>query len=277
MTLPVDQLIRLALAEDLGLAGDITSIATIPPDHTSRVVMRARKPGVLSGASLARDVFLICDPELRVETVAMDGRDISAGEDLMMITGLTRPLLAAERVALNLIARFSGIATLTRRYVEAVAGTSTQIVCTRKTTPLWRAQEKAAVRHGGGVNHRFGLFDAVLIKDNHIAACGGDPVLALTRARATVGHMVTIEIEVDSLDQFRALLPHRPDIVLLDNFLLDDLAAAVILANGSVVLEASGGVTLESVRSVAQTGVNLISVGALTHSAPILDIGLDAV
>jgi nicotinate-nucleotide pyrophosphorylase (carboxylating) len=216
------------------------------------------------------------DPAARFEVLIGDRADAEAGAVLARVEGDARALLSAERVALNLLGRLSGVATLTRAYVRAVQGTRARIVCTRKTTPGLRALEKYAVRCGGGVNHRFGLDDAILIKDNHVAACGGVGP-ALERARAAAGHLMKIEIEVDSLDQLEQALPYRPDVIMLDNFALADLAEAVRRVGGAVVLEASGGVTLETVGAIARTGVDAISVGALTHSAPVLDIGLDAV
>ena len=235
-----------------------------------------RRAGVVSGLSCVRLAVFALDSAARIETVAADGDVVAPGTVLVRVTANARALLAAERVALNLLGRMSGVATLTAAYVVQTAGTRATIIDTRKTTPGLRALEKYAVRCGGGANHRFGLDDAVLIKDNHVAACGGVGV-ALERARARVGHMVKIEVEVDRLDQLREALEHRPDVIMLDNFSLDDLRAAVALTAGRVTLEASGGVDLSTVWAIAQTGVDLISVGALTHSAPVLDIGLDAV
>jgi nicotinate-nucleotide pyrophosphorylase (carboxylating) len=219
------------------------------------------------------------DPTARFEVLIPDGQDAEAGAVLAEVEADARALLSAERVALNLLGRLSGVASLTAQHVKAVEGTGARITCTRKTTPGLRALEKYAVRCGGGINHRYGLDDAILIKDNHIAACGG-VTKALQRARAAAGHLVKIEIEVDTLTQLDEALAaqqagHGPDVVLLDNFSLDDLRLAVIRAKRKVVLEASGGVTLETVRAIAETGVDVISSGALTHSAPALDIGLD--
>jgi nicotinate-nucleotide pyrophosphorylase (carboxylating) len=240
------------------------------------VVFAARQPGRIAGLDCARLAIAAMDPQARFETVTPDGADVEAGAVLARVEGGARALLSAERVALNLFGRLSGVATLTRAYVGAVQGTKARIVCTRKTTPGLRALEKYAVRCGGGVNHRFGLDDAILIKDNHVAACGGIAP-ALERARAAAGHLMKIEIEVDSLQQLDQALPFRPDVIMLDNFSLADLRQAVARVAGAVPLEASGGITLASVRAVAETGVDAISVGALTHSAPVLDIGLDAV
>jgi nicotinate-nucleotide pyrophosphorylase (carboxylating) len=270
----VDPIVRAALAEDLGRAGDITSQGCIPAEARMTARFVARKPGVLSGLACARLAFAALDPAVRFDAHAGDGEALTPGMPIATVSGPARVILAAERTALNLMGRLSGIATLTAAYVAQVAGTRARIIDTRKTTPLLRALEKYAVRCGGGANHRFGLDDAILIKDNHVAACGGVGE-AVRRARAHAGHMVKLEVEVDSLDQLGEALEAQPDIVMLDNFALSDLEQAVALAAGRVVLEASGGVTLESVRAIARTGVDLISVGAPTHSAPVLDIGLD--
>jgi nicotinate-nucleotide pyrophosphorylase (carboxylating) len=216
------------------------------------------------------------DPAARFEAVVADGQRVKGGEVLARVDGLARAVLSAERTALNLMGRLSGIATLTRAYVDAVDGTRARITDTRKTTPGLRMLEKYAVRCGGGVNHRFGLDDAILIKDNHIAACGGVGE-ALRRARAAAGHMTKVEVEVDSLAQLDEALRHDPDVIMLDNFGPAELARAVEVTAGRAVLEASGGVNLQTVRALAETGVDVISVGALTHSASVLDIGLDAV
>ena len=271
----VEPVIRLALTEDLGRAGDLTSLACVPPDARLRVSWTARQPGVLAGLACARLALHALAPDARFETLVEDGQRVGAGQALARADAPARAILSSERTGLNLMGRLSGIATLTRAYVEAVAGTGARITDTRKTTPGLRHLEKYAVRCGGGVHHRFGLDDAILIKDNHVAACGGVRP-ALERARAAAGHLVKIELEVDSLDQLREALPLAPDVIMLDNFSLEDLRAAVALAAGRVILEASGGVRLETVRGIAETGVQVISVGALTHSAPGLDIGLDA-
>lgn len=264
-----------ALAEDLGRAGDITGQACIDPDARLSVVWASRQDGRVSGLSCARLALAALDPTARFEVAAPDGSDVMPGAILARAEGNARAVLAAERTGLNLLGRLSGIATLTRSYVRLVEGTGATIVDTRKTTPGLRALEKYAVRCGGGVNHRFGLDDAILIKDNHVAACGGVGE-AVRRARAHAGHLVKVEVEVDGLDQLEEALKHGPDVVMLDNFSLDDLKTAVRLAKGRAVLEASGGVNLTTVRAIAETGVDVISVGALTHSAPVLDIGLDA-
>ena len=234
----------------------------------------ARKAGCIAGFDCARIAVRLLDPGATFDALVHDGADVEAGDVLARINGDARALLAAERTALNLLQRLSGVATLTRAFVHAVEGTRAKIVDTRKTTPGLRALEKHAVRCGGGVNHRFGLDDAILIKDNHIAVCGG-VARAVERARAAHGWLMKLEVEVDTLDQLREALAAKPDVVLLDNFSVEDLRTAVGLAAGKVALEASGGVTLATVRAIAETGVDAISVGALTHSAPALDIGLD--
>jgi len=271
----IDPIVRAALAEDLGRAGDITSQACIPPDARIEVAFVARKAGVVAGLACARLAMAALDPDGAFDLRAADGAAVKAGAVLATIDANARAVLAAERVALNLLCRLSGVATLTAAYVAQTAGTHARIIDTRKTTPGLRALEKYAVRCGGGANHRFGLDDAILIKDNHVAACGGVGA-ALRRVRERAGHMVKIEVEVDSLDQLREAFEHRPDVIMLDNFSLDDLRAAVGLAAGRTVLEASGGVDLTTVRAIALTGVDYISVGALTHSAAVFDIGLDA-
>lgn len=271
----VDQAVRAALSEDFGRAGDITSQATIPATAQARAVIAARKkPGVLAGLELARKAFELTDPSIRVEALAQDGDHFGPAAVLARIEGSARAVLSAERVALNFLGRLCGIATMTSHYAKAIAHTKAKICCTRKTTPGLRAFEKYAVRCGGGVNHRFGLDDAVLIKDNHIAVAGG-VVPALRAAKAFVGHLVKIEIEVDHLDQLREVLAEGADVVLLDNMSPAQLREAVAMIDGRMKAEASGGISLDSLREVAETGVDLISSGALTHSAPVLDLGLD--
>jgi len=238
-------------------------------------VFRARKAGIVAGLACVRLALAEMDPGGVFEAEAADGDHVAPGAVLARVEANARALLSAERIALNLLGRLSGIATLTGAYVAAVAGTRARVVDTRKTTPGLRALEKYAVRCGGGDNHRFGLDDAVLIKDNHVAAAGGVGA-ALARVRERIGHMVKIEVEIDGLDQLAEALAHGPDVIMLDNFSLADLATAVRLTDGRVVLEASGGVDLTTIGAIASTGVDLISVGALTHSAPVLDIGLDA-
>ncbi len=272
----IEPAVRAALIEDLGRAGDITTNATIPAEARARVVIAARKQGRVSGLDFARCAFQALDAGSVFTVQVPDGRDVSPGETIATIEAHTRALLSAERVALNFTGRLSGVATLTSAYVNCIVGTTATIVDTRKTTPGWRAFEKYAVRCGGGGNHRFGLDDAVLIKDNHVAAAGG-VAEAIKRARAHTGHMVKIEVEVDTLEQLCQALGANADIVLLDNMTPEMLREAVQINAGRATLEASGGVNLETVRGIAETGVDLISVGALTHSAACLDIGLDFV
>ncbi|MFN3668816.1 MAG: carboxylating nicotinate-nucleotide diphosphorylase [Brevundimonas sp.] len=271
----IEPVVRAALAEDLGRAGDVTSRACIPEGARMQAVFAARKAGVLAGIDCVRLAVLAMDPKASVDLRLRDGDAFEAGTVLAEVEADARAFLAAERTALNLIGRLCGVATLTRAYVEAVAGTTARIADTRKTTPGLRALEKHAVLCGGGVNHRFGLDDAILIKDNHVAVCGGVGE-AVRRARAAVGHLMKVEVEVDGLDQLDEALAAAPDVIMLDNFSVPMLREAVNRAAGRVALEASGGVSLETVRGIAQTGVDVISVGALTHSAPVLDIGLDA-
>ena len=268
-------IIEAALAEDLGRAGDITGQACIDADARLSVAFAARQDGRIAGLDCARLALSAMDPSATFEIVTPDGADAAPGAILARAEGNARAVLIAERTGLNLLGRLSGIATLTRAYVRLVEGTGATIVDTRKTTPGLRALEKYAVRCGGGTNHRFGLDDAILIKDNHVVACGGVGE-AVRRARAFAGHLVKVEVEVDGLDQLEDALRHGPDVVMLDNFSLDDLKTAVGLSRGRALLEASGGVNLSTVRAIAETGVEVISVGALTHSAPVLDIGLDA-
>ncbi|WP_183254825.1 carboxylating nicotinate-nucleotide diphosphorylase [Brevundimonas basaltis] len=274
----IEPVVRMALAEDLGRAGDLTGQACIPEGARMRAVFAARRPGVLGGVDCVRLALLALDPAATIELKARDGAAFEAGAALVEAEADARAFLAAERTALNLLGRLCGVATLTRAYVGAVEGTGARIADTRKTTPGLRALEKHAVACGGGVNHRFGLDDAILIKDNHVAVCGGVGP-AIRRARAAAGHLVKIEIEVDGLDQLDEALVERPDVVMLDNFSVGMLREAVARVKASSFaprIEASGGVSLDTVRAMAETGVDVISVGALTHSAPSLDIGLDA-
>jgi nicotinate-nucleotide pyrophosphorylase (carboxylating) len=278
-TLPdilIEPVVRLALAEDLGRAGDVTAKACIPEGARMRAVFAARKPGVLAGIDCVRLAVLAMDLAARVDLKLRDGEAFEAGAVLAEVEADARAFLSAERTALNLLGRLCGIATLTRAYVDAVAGTTARIADTRKTTPGLRALEKHAVLCGGGLNHRFGLDDAILIKDNHVAVCGGVGE-AVRRAKAAACHLMKVEVEVDGLDQLDEALAERPDVIMLDNFSLADLREAVSRVAGAVTLEASGGVNLDTVRAIAETGVDVISVGALTHSAASLDIGLDAV
>jgi nicotinate-nucleotide pyrophosphorylase (carboxylating) len=271
----LEPIVRLALQEDLGAAGDVTTQAMIDSETRGRWALRARKDGVIAGLDAAALTARLIDPDIHFNIVKHDGQHVSAGETIVEIEGLARSVLMAERTMLNFVGRLSGVATLTRAYVEAVSATTAKIVCTRKTTPGLRALEKRAVRLGGGGPHRYGLNDAILIKDNHIAAVGG-VAAAMARAKAYGGHLMPIEIEVDSLRQLEEALGLAPNVILLDNFALGDLKAAVDRVAGKVALEASGGVTLNTVAAIAQTGVDVISIGALTHSAPALDIALDA-
>ena len=271
----VERAVAEALAEDLGLAGDLTSQAVLPPDATAQAVMTAREAGVIAGLDLAAAAFRQIGDGVRFEAKVRDGDAVTPGTVMAAITGNARHVFSAERVALNFLNRLSGVASLTRRYVEAIEGTGARICDTRKTTPGHRAFEKFAVRCGGGANHRYGLDDAILIKDNHIAVAGGVRAV-LERARTHVGHLVKIEIEVDTLDQLRDVLDTSlADVVLLDNMDNATLREAVKLAQGRVVLEASGGVTLDSIAGIAATGVDYVSSGALTHSAPNFDVALD--
>lgn len=270
----IEPIIRVALAEDLGRAGDITTDSIIPADAVATARLAARKDGRLAGLEVALTAFRTLDPAVEVSIGRADGDDLSPGDTIATLTGRARALLTAERTALNLMGRLSGIATATRSLVRAVEGTRARIVCTRKTTPGLRVLEKHAVLLGGGFNHRFGLDDAVLIKDNHIAVAGGVRA-AVERVRASIGHMVKVEVEVDTLAQLEELLTLPVDVVLLDNMDPDTLRRAVAMVDGRMLTEASGNVTLTTVRPIAEAGVDMISVGWLTHSAPNLDIGLD--
>ena len=270
----VTHAVEAALLEDLGLTGDITTNATVSASANVTAVFAARAPGIISGLEIARETFRLLDPSVSLKALVSDGDPVKAKAIFAKVSGNARAILTGERVALNFMGRMSGIATLTRRYVDAIAGTNAHIADTRKTTPGLRAFEKYAVRCGGGHNHRTGLFDAILIKDNHIVAAGGIKA-AIEAARAHAGHMVKIEVEVDTLEQLSEVLAHKVDAVLLDNMTPDTLRKAVAMVAGRAITEASGGVNLETVRAIAQTGVDLISVGALTHSASVLDLGLD--
>ena len=273
--LEIDDAVTRALAEDLGRAGDVTSIATVPVGTQSRTVLVARKAGTIAGLPLVAATFRRLSPAIEITPFARDGAAVEAKTTLMKIDGDARAVLSAERVALNFLGHLSGIATLTAAFVRKVGSGAIRICCTRKTTPGLRALEKYAVRCGGGFNHRFGLDDAILIKDNHIAVAGGIRAV-LERARASAGHLVKIEIEVDSLDQLREVLDcGLADVVLLDNFDVGSMRQAVGMVAGRLVVEASGGITLDSIAAVAATGVDYASSGALTHSAPALDVGLD--
>ena len=273
--LAIEEAVQRALDEDLGRAGDVTSVATIPETTMAHAIMVARQSGVIAGLPLAVAIFQKLSPDINIQAHVRDGATVAAGVNVLTISGPARAVLAGERTALNFVGRLSGVATLTADYVRHTAGTNMRICCTRKTTPGLRALEKYAVRCGGGFNHRFGLDDAILIKDNHIAVAGGiKPVLE--RARAHIGHQVKVEIEVDTLSQLREVLDTGlADVVLLDNMDIATLTEAVALAKGRVVLEASGGVTQGSIANLAATGVDYASSGALTHSAPNFDVALD--
>ncbi|MDI3341428.1 MAG: carboxylating nicotinate-nucleotide diphosphorylase [Sphaerobacter sp.] len=272
----VRRIVQLALEEDLG-TGDVTTRATVPADLLARGYVLAKSPGVLSGLEAAAAVFHEVDPRVTFEPLAADGDRIVPGQHLARLAGPARSILSGERVALNFLQRLSGVATLTAQYVAAVAGTRARIIDTRKTTPGMRLLEKAAVRHGGGHNHRVGLSDGILIKDNHLAAIGGADRIAraVAAARAAAPHTLRVEVEVTSLDELDQALAAGADVILLDNMPVEAIAEAVRRTAGRALLEASGGITLATVRQVAETGVDLISVGALTHSAPALDISLE--
>ncbi len=274
MRLIIEPIIRAALLEDLGRAGDITSDAIVPRAAQVEAMIAARQPGVIAGLEAALLAFELVEPALRIERLREDGERVVRGDAIARIAGPARGVLAAERTALNLLSRMSGVATATRALADAIEGSSAKIVCTRKTTPGLRSLEKEAVRLGGGANHRFGLDDAMLIKDNHLALAGGVKP-ALERARAYAGHLVKIELEVDTLDQLAQALEVGVDAVLLDNMNPDTLRRAVLMVDGRAVTEASGRISPETVAAVAATGVDLISSGWITHSAPILDLGLD--
>jgi len=275
------QLIGLAIAEDMGLGGDITSQAVIPHRLKGKATFVARAVGVLSGTPIIQMVCNAIDPSLHLELQATDGSALQPQQPIAILAGSMRSILAVERTALNFLQRLSGIATQTSKYVEQVKDTKCQVLDTRKTTPGWRVLEKYAVRCGGGHNHRMGLFDAVMIKDNHLAGLRhhGTPLAeAVRQARAAVGHNVTVEVEVESLEQLNEALTAQPDVILLDNMKVDMLRQAVVIRNRTASqtrLEASGGITLTTLREVARTGVDCVSVGALTHSAQALDIALD--
>jgi nicotinate-nucleotide pyrophosphorylase (carboxylating) len=273
--LEIDATVTRALAEDLGRAGDVTSTATIPEGTQARALVVARAAGVIAGLPLVAAAFRKLAPETTISAEMRDGISVAAKTTLMQVSGPARAVLAAERTALNLLGHLSGVATATHELVRRVADTKLRICCTRKTTPGLRALEKYAVRCGGGFNHRFGLDDAMLIKDNHIAVAGGIRAV-LERARGAAGHLVKIEIEVDTLDQLREVLAvGLADAVLLDNMDTATLRRAVAMVDGKLPLEASGGITLDTIAAIAATGVDYASSGWITHSAPNLDVALD--
>jgi nicotinate-nucleotide pyrophosphorylase (carboxylating) len=270
----VEPLVKMALLEDLGRAGDITTDSVIPAGAKARVVIASREEGVIAGLDLAEAAFKTVDATLIVKRLKVEGSGVKKGDEIMSVEGSARAILTAERTALNFVGRLSGIATLTRKMVKATGNHKAKIAATRKTTPGLRAIEKYAVIVGGGAPHRYGLDDAILIKDNHIAMAGGIKI-ALRRAKENVGHTVKIEIEVDTLAQLDEVLEEGADIVMLDNMSLEDMAKAVKKTAGRALLEASGGVTLDRIPAIAATGVDMISSGAITHSAPNFDVGLD--
>lgn len=270
----LEPLVRAALLEDLGRAGDLTTDTIVPRDHHATTVLSARQAGTVAGLDLAMLAFRIIDRDVDMTVHRADGSDVSQGEVIASVSGPARAILTAERTALNFLCHLSGIATATASVVNAVEGHNAKVVCTRKITPGLRAVEKYAVRAGGGSNHRFGLDDAILIKDNHIAITGGIRP-AIERARAGVGHLVKLEVEVDTLVQLEEAMALAPDAVLLDNMSVEQLRQAVAIVAGRAITEASGRITPATAPAIAATGVDLISIGWLTHSAPILDIGLD--
>ncbi len=272
--LMIETQVREALLEDLGRAGDITTDAIIPPTETAKVALVARKAGVIAGLDVALLAFELIDPAIKAQIEKPDGSRLAKGDTIATLAGPVRGILTAERVALNFIGHLSGIASATRGVVDAVAGTKARIICTRKTIPGLRNLQKYAIRVGGGFNHRFGLDDAVLIKDNHIAAAGGIKP-AVERARAAIGHLVKIETEVDTFQQLEEALAVGADAILLDNMNVDQMREAVGLVNGRAITEASGGITPTTAPAIAKAGVDLLSLGWLTHSVQQLDIGLD--
>lgn len=272
----IKPLVQATLAEDLGRAGDITSDAIIPTDLSSELFIVAREAGVLAGLDLAQLAFQLIDKDLVFEVLLADGTRLEKGSRVARISGSARAILSAERTALNFLCHLSGVATITAKIADSIAQYSCHVTCTRKTTPMLRAVEKYAVRVGGGRNHRFGLDDAILIKDNHIAVAGS-LTTAVERARAAIGHLVKIEVEVDTLAQLDEALAIGTDVILLDNMSLEDLAEAVRRIDGRAISEASGGVTPETAVEIAKQGVDQIAIGWITHSAPILDLGLDSV
>lgn len=272
----IEPIVRATLLEDLGRAGDLTSDSIIPADATTRCALMARQPGVVAGLDFALMAFKLIDPRIECKVARADGARLQSGDLIATISGPARGILTGERTALNFLTHLSGVASATRSIADAIAGTKAQVCCTRKTLPGLRAAQKYAVRVGGGSNHRFGLDDAVLIKDNHVAIAGGVRP-AVERARAGVGHLVKIELEVDTLDQLREAMQLRVDAVLLDNMGPDMLREAVGIVDGRAITEASGRIRPETAPAIAQAGVDLLSAGWLTHSATVLDIGLDHV
>jgi nicotinate-nucleotide pyrophosphorylase (carboxylating) len=274
MKIGIDAIVHLALSEDIG-TGDITTNSTVPQSATARGTFRAKQAGVVSGITATAAVFAAVDSAIEFEPRLENGDTFDIGDEIAIVHGPARSVLTGERVALNFLQRLSGVATATRRYVDAVTGTNARIIDTRKTTPGMRLLEKAAIRHGGGHNHRVGLSDGILIKDNHLAAIGDDSIRRSIRAaREAAPHTLKVEVEVTTLEQLEEALDAQAEVIMLDNMDPETMREAVRRVNGRALLEASGGITYESVRAVAETGVDLISVGALTHSAPAVDISL---
>lgn len=270
-----EDLIRLALEEDIG-PGDITTDALIDKDRVARGMIFAKESLVLAGLQVVQEVFITLDPAMSFDTTFQDGDQVESGDEILTVRGKLRALLTGERTALNFLQRLSGIATLTRRYVSQVAGSSVQLTDTRKTLPGWRRLEKYAVKIGGAHNHRFGLYDGILIKDNHIVACGGISE-AIARVRSNQPHLLRIEVEVSDLNQVKEALENGVDVIMLDNMGTDEIREAVRLVDGKALVEISGGITLEILAEVANTGVDIISIGALTHSAKAVDISMRVV
>ncbi|HGJ63904.1 TPA: carboxylating nicotinate-nucleotide diphosphorylase [bacterium] len=275
LSIAISDLIDLALREDIG-TGDITSESTIPENVMAKAIILSKDEGIIAGLDIAGEVFHKIDPNIDYKKLISDGDMITKKQEIAIVEGKARSLLTAERTVLNFIQRLSGVATITSRYAKAVSGYKAKIVDTRKTTPGWRALEKYAVRIGGGGNHRFGLYDAVLIKDNHIAVAGSITE-AIARAKKQIPHTIKIEVETENLDQVQESIQAKADIIMLDNMTIDMMSKAVKLIDGKAIVEASGGIKLENVASVAETGVDLISIGAITHSAISLDISMDII
>lgn len=271
----VEQAVKNALIEDLGSVGDLTSNSTIPADLSLRAHVVSRQAGCIAGTDILTAVMAELSPNVTTEIQVPDSSVVKPGDHIATLSGPARAILSGERVGLNFLGHLCGIATATRTIVDLVEDLPVRVTCTRKTTPGLRAFEKYAVRAGGGFNHRFGLYDGVLLKDNHIAAMGGDIGAAIDSARNAAGHMVKIEVEVDTLEQLEKALLHKPDIILLDNMSLEDMRLAVTMTNNLAILEASGGITEATARAIAETGVDVLSLGWLTHSSPCLDLGLD--
>ena len=271
----IEPVVRRALEEDFGNAGDATANLLVPASATAKLYFRARETGIISGMQAALLTYELVDPAMQLDIIHDDGSAVRKGTIIASVEGPVRSMLMAERVALNFLGRMSGIATLTSKFVKKIEPKKTRIAATRKTTPGLRALEKRAVLHGGGHTHRQSLSDAIMVKDNHIALAGGIEKTVKTILK-NADHMTHVSIEVDTVEQFKKVLPHRPNVVLLDNMSLKDLRACVKLGKGKVTLEASGGVNMRTVADIAKTGVDVISIGALTHSAPNFDIGLDA-